>query len=157
MTNSLGFIELNRITSTQRAKAPVQSLTSKTVEAKGNPHQTKIETERLTEKLKDDTLEAWQRRKIELKLKLKGEGWNPAKKLATSSMEKIRLLNAEFPEVWTMKRLSGQFKVSQEAIRRILKSRFQPSESHTQKREKKRSMQIKEYKHSRLDRVQKTK
>ncbi|KAJ2390884.1 Required for respiratory growth protein 9 mitochondrial, partial [Coemansia sp. RSA 2559] len=104
----------------------------------------------LAERLKDGSLEPWQRRKIELKLKLKGEGWSPAKKLATSSMEKIRLLNAEFPEVWTMQRLSKQFKVSQEAVRRILKSRFQPSEIHTQERDAKRKERIKEYKSGQL-------
>ncbi|PIA16155.1 hypothetical protein COEREDRAFT_30911, partial [Coemansia reversa NRRL 1564] len=54
-------------------------------------------------------------------------GWEPEKKIATSSMEKIRLLNAEFPEEWTMQRLSEQFKISQESVRRILKSKFQPS------------------------------
>ncbi|KAI8318942.1 hypothetical protein GQ54DRAFT_239924, partial [Martensiomyces pterosporus] len=56
------------------------------------------------------------------------EGWDPTKKIARSSMEKIRLLNSEFPEVWTMTKLSQQFKVSQETIRRILKTSFKPTE-----------------------------
>ncbi|KAJ1665030.1 Required for respiratory growth protein 9 mitochondrial [Coemansia sp. RSA 1813] len=123
-------------------------------EAKRKSLQAKDARDILVEKLKDGSLEPWQRRKIELRLKLKGEGWSPEKKLATSSMEKIRLLNAEFPEVWTMQRLSKQFKVSQEAIRRILKSKFQPSETQTLERETKRKAQIKEYKNSQLKRMQ---
>ncbi|KAJ2557458.1 Required for respiratory growth protein 9 mitochondrial [Coemansia sp. RSA 1933] len=117
-------------------------------EAKRKQLQTRDTREKLTEKLNDKSFEPWQRRKIELKLKLKEEGWNPEKKIATSSMEKIRLLNAEFPDVWTMQRLSKQFKVSQEAIRRILKSKFQPSETHTKEREAKRKELIKKYKSS---------
>ncbi|KAJ2874590.1 Required for respiratory growth protein 9 mitochondrial [Coemansia aciculifera] len=101
---------------------------------------------RMQDRLRDSSLAVWQRRKIELKLKLGSEKWEPAKKIATSSMEKIRLLNSEFPEVWTMQRLSEQFKVSQETIRRILKSKFRPSEQRTERRELKRKTEMETYK-----------
>ncbi|KAJ1727066.1 Required for respiratory growth protein 9 mitochondrial [Coemansia biformis] len=102
--------------------------------------------QRLREWLKSPELEGWQRRKIEMKLKLGEAGWEPEKKIAASSMEKIRLLNAEFPEQWTMERLSEQFKISQEAVRRILKSKFRPSTEQAEKRERVRKQQIDAFK-----------
>ncbi|KAJ2592963.1 Required for respiratory growth protein 9 mitochondrial [Coemansia sp. RSA 1722] len=102
--------------------------------------------EKMQDRLKDGSLEGWKRRKIELKLKLGNDGWEPTKKIAVSSMEKIRLLNAEFPEVWTMKRLSEQFKVSQETIRRIIKSKYRPDADKIEKREQKRRTQMRSYK-----------
>ncbi|KAJ2711745.1 Required for respiratory growth protein 9 mitochondrial [Coemansia spiralis] len=102
--------------------------------------------QRMRERLKSTALAGWQRRKIEMKLKLGDAGWEPEKRIATSSMEKIRLLNAEFPEQWTMERLSEQFKISQESVRRILKSKFRPSKERTEKRERLRKQQIDTFK-----------
>lgn len=52
-------------------------------------------------------------------------GWNPKKKLSREQMEQVRAL-AESPEM-TMGRLANMYKVSWEDIRRILKSRWQPT------------------------------
>ncbi|KAJ1826528.1 hypothetical protein LPJ56_002133 [Coemansia sp. RSA 2599] len=122
------------------------TLTQKALESKLKWQESGVIKKKMHDILKDGTLEGWKRRKIELKLKLGNEGWSPEKKIAVSSMEKIRLLNAEFPEVWTMKRLSEQFKVSQESIRRIIKSKFRPSAEKIEKREQKRKEQIRSYK-----------
>ncbi|KAJ1964228.1 Required for respiratory growth protein 9 mitochondrial [Dipsacomyces acuminosporus] len=122
------------------------TLTPKTLKAKEKWQQSDVAMARLKERLNDPSLAGWQRRKIELKIKHPGEDWDPTKKIARSSMEKIRLLNAEFPDVWTMKRLSEQFRVSQESIRRILKSSFKPTDQQIEEREGRRNEQISIYK-----------
>ncbi|KAJ2777828.1 Required for respiratory growth protein 9 mitochondrial [Coemansia interrupta] len=127
------------------------SLTEKTQKAKEKWQRSDEAKKRMQERLKDSSLEGWQRRKIELKLKLGDSAWEPAKKIAVSSMEKIRLLNSEFPDVWTMKRLSDQFKVSQETIRRILKSKFRPTAAQIEKRELKRKENMSKFKRSDRD------
>ncbi|KAJ2079653.1 Required for respiratory growth protein 9 mitochondrial [Coemansia sp. RSA 988] len=123
-----------------------KTLTTKTLQEKTKWHQSDAGQAHLRKRLNDLSLAGWQRRKIELKLKIGGEGWSPEKKIATSSMEKIRLLNAEFPEEWTMQRLSEQFKISQESVRRILKSKFQPSEAEIEEREDRRRQQMAKFK-----------
>ncbi|KAJ2706837.1 Required for respiratory growth protein 9 mitochondrial [Coemansia sp. IMI 203386] len=122
------------------------TLTEKALKAKLKWRESNTMKEKMQDRLKDGSLEGWKRRKIELKLKLGNDGWEPTKKIAVSSMEKIRLLNAEFPEVWTMKRLSDQFKVSQETIRRIIKSKYRPNADKIEKREQKRRTQMRSYK-----------
>ncbi|KAJ1853430.1 Required for respiratory growth protein 9 mitochondrial [Coemansia sp. RSA 486] len=122
------------------------TLTEKALKAKLKWQESNTMKEKMQDRLKDGSLEGWKRRKIELKLKLGNDGWEPTKKIAVSSMEKIRLLNAEFPEVWTMKRLSEQFKVSQETIRRIIKSKYRPNADKIEKREQKRRTQMRSYK-----------
>ncbi|KAJ2897617.1 Required for respiratory growth protein 9 mitochondrial [Coemansia aciculifera] len=122
------------------------TLTAKDLAAKAKWQQSGAAKSRQQDRLRDTSLEGWQRRKIELKLKLGGEKWEPIKKIATSSMEKIRLLNSEFPDVWTMQKLSEQFKVSQETVRRILKSSFRPSEQRSEKREQRRKSEMQTYK-----------
>ena len=60
------------------------------------------------------------------------EGWNPRKKVSPDAMEGIRALHAQYPEECTRKVLADQFKISQEAVRRILKakpSRFSESQA----------------------------
>ncbi|KAJ2207828.1 Required for respiratory growth protein 9 mitochondrial [Coemansia sp. RSA 521] len=124
------------------------TLTEKTQRAQMEWRQGRAGQMRLREQLKEPSLAGWQRRKIELKLKLGADGWEPEKKIATSSMEKIRLLNSEFPKEWTIKHLSEQFKISQESVRRILKSKFQSSEEHTEQREHQRKLKIRAFKRS---------
>ncbi|KAJ1930806.1 Required for respiratory growth protein 9 mitochondrial, partial [Linderina pennispora] len=125
------------------------TLTPKTLLEKLKWEQSGERLQRLRARAKDRDLDGWQRRKIEWRIKkVEEEGdeaWGPTKKLATSSMEKIRLLNAEFPNEWTVRKLSDQFHVSQEAIRRIIKSKFRPTEERTKKRETKRREQMEQY------------
>jgi hypothetical protein len=77
--------------------------------------------------------EKWQVQKEAIKEKFK-EGWNPPKKLSPDALDGIRHLHATAPEKFTTPILAEQFKISPEAIRRILKSKWQPSEKEIQDR-----------------------
>jgi hypothetical protein len=77
---------------------------------------------------------SWQIQKAALKEKLNGEAWNPRKKLSPDTMEGIRHLHSTQPERFTTPVLSEHFKVSPEAIRRILKSKWQPSDEEHEER-----------------------
>jgi hypothetical protein len=77
---------------------------------------------------------SWQIQKAALKEKLNGEAWSPRKKLSPDTMEGIRHLHSTQPERFTTPVLSEHFKVSPEAIRRILKSKWQPSDKEHEER-----------------------
>ncbi|KAH6618516.1 required for respiratory growth protein 9, mitochondrial [Boeremia exigua] len=77
---------------------------------------------------------AWQAEKEAMKKKLNGEAWNPRKKLSPDTMEGIRHLNQSQPEKFTTPVLADHFKVSSEAIRRILKSKWRPSDEEHDER-----------------------
>ncbi|KAH3901515.1 mitochondrial ribosome assembly protein RRG9 SCDLUD_003011 [Saccharomycodes ludwigii] len=65
----------------------------------------------------------WLSQKIALKKKFKQ--WNPPKKLNRDTMNSIRLLKQTMPDL-DATTLANQFKVSPDAIRRILKSKWNP-------------------------------
>jgi len=71
--------------------------------------------------------EPWQIQKAAIKEKFE-EGWNPRKRLSPDALEGIRAIHAQFPEQYTTSVLAAKFAVSPEVIRRILKSRWTPSE-----------------------------
>jgi hypothetical protein len=77
---------------------------------------------------------AWQIQKETIKVKLGGAAWNPRKKLSPDTMEGIRHLHQTQPEKFTTPVLAQYFKVSPEAIRRILKSRWKPSDAEAEGR-----------------------
>ncbi|RKF53287.1 Required for respiratory growth protein 9, mitochondrial [Erysiphe neolycopersici] len=54
-------------------------------------------------------------------------GYRPLKRLSPDAIEGIRALNSQMPEQFTTARLSKEFKISPEAIRRILKSKWRPN------------------------------
>lgn len=94
---------------------------------------------------KDQMMPEWKRQKYALGEKFKGKAWNPVKKLSRDEMESVRLLKRELPDM-TSKDLSDHFKISPEAIRRILKSKWTPSleeEEDIYERWKKRGDKIK--------------
>lgn len=70
--------------------------------------------------------EEWEIQKGALKRKFP-DGWAPAKKLSPDAMEGIRHLHHIDPDKFTTPVLAAEFKVSPEAIRRILKSKWRPS------------------------------
>lgn len=72
--------------------------------------------------------EPWQSQKSALKTKFPS-GWQPRKKLSPDAMDGIRALHAKDPETYKTATLADQFKISPEAIRRILKSKWRPSEA----------------------------
>lgn len=62
------------------------------------------------------------------------EGWNPRKKISPDAMEGMRALNAQYPEECTREVLANQFKISQEAVRRILRSKPKPEAMQARQR-----------------------
>lgn len=76
----------------------------------------------------------WQTQKAALKEKLNGEAWNPRKKLSPDTQEGIRHLHQTHPDKFTTAVLSDHFKVSPESIRRILKSKWKPSDEELEDR-----------------------
>ncbi|KAF2850946.1 hypothetical protein T440DRAFT_449526 [Plenodomus tracheiphilus IPT5] len=76
----------------------------------------------------------WRAQKAALKAKLNGEAWNPRKKLSPDTMEGIRHLNATQPSKFTTPVLAEHFKVSPEAIRRILKGKWRPNDEEYEDR-----------------------
>ncbi|ANB15588.1 Rrg9p [Sugiyamaella lignohabitans] len=75
----------------------------------------------------DKTLEPWKRQMFALKEKLHNEGWKPKKRLSRAAMEGIRKLR-DFEPTLTTRDIAKEFKVSPESIRRILKSKWRPTE-----------------------------
>lgn len=62
------------------------------------------------------------------------EGWLPPRKLSREAMEGLRSMHALDPETFTTPVLSEKFRISPEAVRRILKSRWEPSREQRTKR-----------------------
>lgn len=60
-----------------------------------------------------------------LALKSKFENWNPTKKLSRDEMDNVRLLKEKMPYLNNTD-IGNHFKISPEAVRRILRSRFTP-------------------------------
>lgn len=80
-------------------------------------------------------LEPWQTQKYLLKEKFGDSGgWNPRKRLSPDALEGIRALHAQYPDRFTTPVLADQFKVSPEAIRRILKSKWRPNAEEEEER-----------------------
>ncbi|CAL5869843.1 uncharacterized protein PFLUO_LOCUS4074 [Penicillium psychrofluorescens] len=82
---------------------------------------------------KKKKLEHWQMQKEALKQKFP-VGWSPMRKLSPDALEGIRHLHATAPDRFTTPVLANQFQVSPEAIRRILKGKWRPSEDEIEKR-----------------------
>ena len=80
------------------------------------------------------TRPAWQAEKEAMKKKLNGEAWNPRKKLSPDTMEGIKHLHQTQPDKFTTPVLAEHFKISSEAIRRILKSNWRPSDEEYDER-----------------------
>jgi hypothetical protein len=77
--------------------------------------------------------EPWKVQKAVLKEKFK-EGWNPPKKLSPDAIDGIRHLHATAPDKFTTPVLAQHFEMSPEAIRRILRTKWLPSEEERAKR-----------------------
>jgi gas vesicle protein len=54
------------------------------------------------------------------------EPWSPRKKISPEAMQGIRTLHAEHPD-YDLPKLASIFKISPEAVRRILRSKWQPT------------------------------
>ena len=95
---------------------------------------------------KDNKIPLWRQRDETIKKKINGERWNPTKKLSRENMDSVRLLKKQMPHL-TASDLGTHFKVSPDAIRRILKSKFRQTEEEAvkiQKRWERRGEMIKD-------------
>lgn len=72
-------------------------------------------------------LEPWEIQKRALKKKFT-DGWAPAKRLSPDAIEGVRSLHKQDPVKFSTPVLAEHFKISPEAIRRILKSKWTPTE-----------------------------
>ena len=81
-----------------------------------------------------DQREPWQTQKKALSEKFGPTGWLPRKRLSPDTLEGIRALHSHYPDKFTTPILADQFKVSPEAIRRILKSKWRPKDEEEERR-----------------------
>lgn len=79
----------------------------------------------------------WKKHQVALREQFP-DGWAPPKRLSREAMDLIRTMHAANPTQYSTAALADQFKVSPEAVRRILKSRFQLSKAEADRREAKR-------------------
>lgn len=78
--------------------------------------------------------EPWQVQKGALRDKFGEQGWQPRKRLSPDALEGIRALHASDREAYSTPVLAEHFRVTPEAIRRILKSKWRPSEQESDSR-----------------------
>ncbi|CAG8507338.1 9229_t:CDS:2 [Dentiscutata heterogama] len=74
-----------------------------------------------------ENLPNWLKHKYAIQERTMFHKWCPKKRVSREIMDKIRLLYHQSPEENTPKKLSQQFKISPESIRRILHSKFVPT------------------------------
>ncbi|WEW57168.1 Required for respiratory growth protein 9 mitochondrial [Emydomyces testavorans] len=77
--------------------------------------------------------ESWRIQKTALRKKFQ-DGWAPPKRLSPDAIEGVRELHKQDPQKFSTPVLAEQFKVSPEAIRRILKSKWRPSQKEAEER-----------------------
>lgn len=70
------------------------------------------------------------------------KGWNPPKKISRPAMSLLRSLHKEDPHQFSLPVLADRFKISPEAVRRILKSSWLPNDFTTDKMMKKSEMTV---------------
>lgn len=68
----------------------------------------------------------WRRHRLAIKAAYPG-GWQPPKKISREAMNGLRLLHRQNPEIFTTPILADKFRISAEAVRRILKSKWEPT------------------------------
>ena len=81
-----------------------------------------------------DQREPWQTQKSALSGKFGPMGWLPRKRLSPDTLDGIRTLHGQYPDKFTTSILADQFKISPEAIRRILKSKWRPKDEEEERR-----------------------
>lgn len=102
-----------------------------------------VETERIERRAaqaknqepREDERPAWLKQKQALKQKFP-EGWRPPKRLSPDALEGIRVLHQQFPDMYTTEALAEKFEVSPEAIRRILRAKWEPTAEEEEDRQR---------------------
>lgn len=72
-------------------------------------------------------IDRWRIEKGKMQRKLAGQEWKPLHRLSPTAIDGIRMLHSQHPEDYPTGKLAELFKVSPEAIRRILKSKWRPN------------------------------
>ena len=70
--------------------------------------------------------EEWRRHRLAIKAAYPS-GWQPPKKISREAMDGLRLLHRQNPEIFTTPVLADKFRISAEAVRRILRSKWEPT------------------------------
>ncbi|KAI9299157.1 hypothetical protein K502DRAFT_361692 [Neoconidiobolus thromboides FSU 785] len=145
LTNSIKIKDLDWISTKINNKSkPLKKEFVKKVEKKDANKNKWAKIERQDDYIKSETINEdqdiphWKLRKQEINKKFGGEQWNPTKRISRTAMERIRFLAKELPHDWPLLKISEEFKIAPEAVRRILKSKFQPSQSVIEHQENKR-------------------
>ncbi|PSR90561.1 hypothetical protein BD289DRAFT_430784 [Coniella lustricola] len=77
----------------------------------------------------------WALQKEALKKKFP-DGWAPRKRLSPDALSGIRALHQQFPDMFSTAALAEKFEVSPEVIRRILRSRWEPTAEEEEDRQR---------------------
>lgn len=72
------------------------------------------------------TPEQWRRHRETIKQSFP-EGWNPTRKLSRDAMDGLRSIHAFDSDTFSCAVLADKFQISPEAVRRILRSKWEPS------------------------------
>ncbi|KEQ71300.1 hypothetical protein M436DRAFT_51628 [Aureobasidium namibiae CBS 147.97] len=86
------------------------------------------------QKERNRNLDNWKVQKAALEDKFGEQNWNPRKRISPDALAGIRALHAKSPETFSTAVLAEHFKITPEAVRRILKSKWQPSEEEAEER-----------------------
>lgn len=78
--------------------------------------------------------EPWGVQKSALERKFGETGWQPRKRLSPDTLSGIRALHASNPTIYNVDMLREHFKITPEAIRRILKSKWRPNSEEIEDR-----------------------
>ncbi|PNS16737.1 hypothetical protein CAC42_4701 [Sphaceloma murrayae] len=78
--------------------------------------------------------EPWKVQKEALKQKFGEQGWQPRKRISPDAIAGVRSLHASDPATYSTGKLAEYFQISPEAVRRILKSKWQPDEKEAVER-----------------------
>ena len=78
------------------------------------------------------------------------DGWNPPRKLSREAMDGLRALHAHDPETFSTPVLAARFRVSPEAVRRVLRSRWMPKPEERAKLLEKERRRREEFKEKRV-------
>ncbi|KAK3686641.1 Required for respiratory growth protein 9 mitochondrial [Vermiconidia calcicola] len=111
----------------------IRSDKDKKAGAKGNADSkfNRADSTRPQKKLKPEN---WQVQKAALEEKFGESGWQPRKRLSPDTLEGIRALHSSDPASYNTATLSEHFKITPEAIRRILKAKWRPSQDEIEDR-----------------------
>jgi hypothetical protein len=80
----------------------------------------------------DPTPSRWAQHRASLKTKFP-TGWAPPHKLSRAAMDGLRALHTHDPDTFTTPVLANKFRVSPEAVRRILRGKWQPTQEQRER------------------------